>query len=369
MRGRPSRFRWLPVVALSFALVTSACMAPAGPGGSAGSESTSPSAASATIPSPSPSPDVAGRLVVKLKAMSRMSMMITAQLDIGGTAATVSGRFDASGEDKYSTLTTKVGDAQRTVEETTWAGTAYTRNERQPWYPKPAKAGGMTVDRLTSAIQSAKDIGTTTFQGQEVHRLRPSGPPVDPAAIGFDGKGSVDLEILAAIDGTPVRMSFTIDLTQGATHLTGTMDMTFLRGAKPIIKAPDPVFTTSVSKQGFSFGRPVTWEPWSENGWEAFDSPNGGLPAPHRPEGQRDPVELRRRSRRRHQEGLEGHRGVEHRDDLAASPARTIVYRFKSDGADAFGIDVDGHPREAVDLPDWTTWSDPNRSIRRPSSG
>jgi hypothetical protein len=332
-------------------------MAPGGAGGSAGSGTSAPSAASATLPgpSPSPSPDVARLLVDKLKAMSRMSMTITAQLDIGGTAATLSGRFDSSGADKYSTLTTTVGDAHQTVEETTWAGTTYTRNAGQPWYQKPAKAGGMGVDKLTSAIQSAKDVGTTTFEGRQVHRLRPSGPPIDPAAIGFEGKGSVDLELLAAIDGTPVRMSFTVDLTQGTTHLSGTMDMTFVADAKPIINAPDPVFTRFVSKNGFSFGHPVTWEPWSEGGWEGFESPNGGI--------------FQLRTDARGSDTLASYAGgdvVALKRDLKATvvsntaltlagvPARTIVYRFQSDGADAFGIDVVAiHGKKLVFL-NWT---------------
>ncbi len=240
-------------------------------------ENATPTATATATPSPSPTPDVGALFVAKMEAMSAGSMTVTGNLDIGGTAATLTGRYDSNGADSYSTTTMTYGKTTQTTDEITWAGKTYVRTGNGAWYEKQA-TDSRGIGSVLSSMVTAQDIGVTTRDGLQVHRLVPAGLAIQPADIGFEGTGTIKLEFLAREDGTPVAMSLTLDLVQttatASVPVSGTMDFVFVSGASPMVLAPEPVFAMFTSKKGFSYGHPANWDARADANWEGFDGPN-----------------------------------------------------------------------------------------------
>lgn len=257
------------------ALILSACTVGASP--AASPSRTGPATPTPTVtPDPSPSPDVAGLFIARVRAMTEVSMLISGDLRMSGQVVTVTGRGDISGADQAMTITMTLGDIEETVEQVVIADHRYTRTGAGAWYESTAASEGSLGGAVT--VSGAIDRGLEVKDGQRLHRLESDGAALGPSAIGFDGTGTVDLTFFARDDGTPVIMEFTVDLTQGsgasAQRLTGTLDFTFVEGAKLTITAPEPVFTTYRSEQGYALGYPVGWDRESSEGWEVFWGPN-----------------------------------------------------------------------------------------------
>lgn len=260
------------VLIAGLVFVLSAC----GAGASGTRGPTATAAPTATrVASPSPTPDVAALFVAKLKAMTAGRMTMTAELVIGGVAATVDGRYDVNGQDSYETTTVSVGQQKMTNEETTVLGKAYKRAGDAPWYEQ--KAAGTGGSAVTKAIMAATDTGVVTWEGQRLHKLAPSGTTLGPKDFGFDD-GTATLALFAKDDGTPVAVEVRLDATQGTgaalKTVTGTMTYTFVPGVTPKIDKPDPIFVTYASPTGYSVGHPQGWDERPEKDWTYLEGPN-----------------------------------------------------------------------------------------------
>ncbi len=260
------------VLASVLALVLSGCGA-----GAAATPSPTPKLTPPPTASPTPTPDVAAAVIARLTSMTSAQMTVTGELKVGTLAVPIEGRYDVSGADQYSTMTMTINGQKQTTEETTVGGTTYKRTNDGAWYEQPKTAD--TSFSVTAAIRGATDVGVVTRGGRQLHHLTPTGAAIEPTTIGIDGSGTVKVDLYAEADGTPAILSMTVDVTEGAgsaaTHVSGTMDFTFVQGATPTVAAPEPVFVMYASPKGWSVGHPKDWDVTPGDAMTAIDGPDG----------------------------------------------------------------------------------------------
>lgn len=334
---------------------------------------TAPPSQSGASPTPqaTPTPDVGALFLAQLKALSVGSMTVKGTFTVAAVPVTVVGRYDFSGEDQYSTLTTSAGGASQTDETETWSRKEYERHSGGPWYPKgasstasptPSPSGASDLGSYLKSLKTLTDKGVVTKDGQALHRLVPP-TTIAPAAVGFEGTGTTSIDFYAKADGTPVLIEIALDLKLGATAsaqpMSGTMVFTLVPGAKPALTAPEPVFATVVSSDGFSFGYPAAFDRRVDDvDCTGFDGPNlewvGGCAHPKGSEtltGRSAAVvlALKEEVNAKVASNVEG--------KLGGEPARVITYSYTAaNGFEGFGIYVVAfHGSTGIDL----TWESP----------
>ncbi|HEX4897637.1 MAG TPA: hypothetical protein VFV53_04690 [Candidatus Limnocylindrales bacterium] len=277
----------LATVLLATALLVAAC---------GGSGSSIELATPTLRPTPTPTP-----LDVGQAFLDRVSEPgFTAKITLSGTmemgvSATVTGTISGSGEDSRTLIELDFGDTSIETETITVDGTTYSRTEPGPWLeattssaglpPAPPSASGVpaaddvTLTAWLRRLQTIRDLGVETRNGERLHHLSVGREPVPPAVIGFDSPMFIDpsltIDFYARDDGTPAVFAVEGSWRQivGAEEVTVdlAMDMTLSMIGIPIaIKAPRDVWVTYESPLGYSMSHPEDVTVESRDGYDVY---------------------------------------------------------------------------------------------------
>jgi hypothetical protein len=233
----------------------------------------SPSSNPAASPSPAPSPtavDASQAFLSKIKGHFTGKATISGELKVSGALFPVTGTADVRGADSHTTISVDIPGQATTQESQTISGLSFVKSGSGPWFAAPAKASSDSFSTSFQALNTIKDVGVETKNGQSLHHLTPSGGSLPAAALGLTSptisNATGTMEFYAKEDGTLVVMSIAASWTQvaGSTSVPASMtvDFTFSCVACEVtISSPTPVFKQYTSRiNHYTVAVPDDWD-------------------------------------------------------------------------------------------------------------